>query len=405
MEPYNDKYNRVRQLIREERRRQPPMRVMFLSRLNGRPADKRSANKFLLGCILDYQMKVGVVWESARRFAEDDLEDPRDLWREIIAIPRLNTPAVRRRYTLHRFPAAHARVQRIGRQIVSRYAGDARNIWKNQSPCVTQERLEQMGVGPQLSRMTAGALHDSKQIVGAGELKADIHVRRVLGRVFTGDMFSAATALSIANEMMPRGSWKLDASCSVWENPPARKQIRTAEAAFSAPSADSAQVHAVEKPLVVVWRTRFGRLRLQLTCLLTDTPMRHDFNIDHLHRILAGCPEYEADHHLDRPFMSAYQIAIRFAEEHPDHDLVRTLPLGGEGTGTNQNLAQRIARFLSQAIHDGTAGDIEGGFISHACVDDFCFRYRGRRVRVSTLRTAHAHSIFRVPRAASDRPS
>ena len=44
-----------------------------------------------------------------------------------------------------------------------------------------------MGVGPQLSRMTAGALHDTKQIVGPGELKADIHVRRVLGRVFTGD--------------------------------------------------------------------------------------------------------------------------------------------------------------------------------------------------------------------------
>lgn len=138
---------------------------------------------------------------------------------------------------------------------------------------------------------------------------------------------------------------------------------------------------------------------------VTDTAMRHDFNIDHLHRILTNCPEYEADHHLDRPFMSAYQIAIRFAEEHPNHDLVRTLPLGGEGTGTNQSLVQRIARFLSQAIREGTAGGIEGGFISHACVDDFCFRHRGRRVRVSTLQTAHAHSIFRVRRAASHRPS
>ena len=87
--------------------------------------------------------------------------------------------------------------------------------------------------------------------------------------------------------------------------------------------------------------------------------MRHDFDIDHLHRILANCPEYEADHHLDRPFMSAYQIAIRFAEEHPNHDLVRTLPLGGEGTGTNQSLTQRIARFLSQAIRDGTAGALK----------------------------------------------
>ncbi len=133
--------------------------------------------------------------------------------------------------------------------------------------------------------------------------------------------------------------------------------------------------------------------------------MRRDFNIDHLRRILASCPEYEADHPLDRPFMSAYQIAIRFAEEYPNHNLVRTLPLGGEGTGTNQSLTQRIARFLSQAMRDGTAGDIDGGFISHACIDDFTFHHRDRRVRVSTLRTATAHSIFRVRRAASHRPS
>ena len=49
------------------------------------------------------------------------------------------------------------------------------------------------------------------RLSGAGELKADIHVRRVLGRVFTGDMVSADAALDIAKGMMPRGSWKLDA--------------------------------------------------------------------------------------------------------------------------------------------------------------------------------------------------
>ena len=126
--------------------------------------------------------------------------------------------------------------------------------------------------------------------------------------------------------------------------------------------------------------------------------MRHDFNIDDLQRILETCPEYEADHHLNRLFMSAYQIAIRFAEEYPEHRLVRTLLPGGEGTGTHQSLAQRIARFLSQAIHDDRAGRIEGGFISHAYVEDFTFRHPRGPVRVSTLRTAHAHSIFRVPR-------
>lgn len=61
--------------------------------------------------------------------------------------------------------------------------------------------------------------------------------------------------------------------------------------------------------------------------------MTHEFDIDHLQRILENCPKYEDGHHLGRPFMSAYQIAIRFAEEHPNHDVVRTLPLSGEGTG------------------------------------------------------------------------
>ena len=143
---------------------------------------------------------------------------------------------------------------------------------------------------------------------------------------------------------------------------------------------------------------RLVRLRLLLSELAADTPMTHEFDIDHLQRILENCPEYEPDHHLDRPFMSAYQIAIRFAEEHPTHDLVRTLPLGGEGAGTHQSLAQRIALFLSLAIRDRTAGDIEGGFISHEYVEDFSFRHGDNQVRVSTLRTHHAHSIFRVRR-------
>ena len=50
--------------------------------------------------------------------------------------------------------------------------------------------------------------------------------------------------------------------------------------------------------------------------------MRHDFDLDDLIQILAACPEYEPCHPLGRPFMSAYQIAIRFAADHPNHPLV-----------------------------------------------------------------------------------
>ena len=45
--------------------------------------------------------------------------------------------------------------------------------------------------------------------------------------------------------------------------------------------------------------------------------MSAEFDLDDLRRILADCREYEPGHHLGRPFMSAYQIAIRFADDHP----------------------------------------------------------------------------------------
>ena len=70
--------------------------------------------------------------ENARRFAEDELGDPADLWEKIIAIRRWDSDAVWRRYGLHRFPAGHKRVRRIGKEIVEHYQGDARKIWKDQ---------------------------------------------------------------------------------------------------------------------------------------------------------------------------------------------------------------------------------------------------------------------------------
>lgn len=183
----------------------------WLSELGGAWADRKRANKFLLGAILDYQMQAALVWENARRFAEDDLGDPENLWETILAIPAWESEVVFRRYRLHRFFAAHRRVQRIGETIVRNYCGDAREIWKDRRPAEVRKRLETMRVGPQISRMVVGALFDTKQISGVGELKADLHVRRVLGRVFVGGKVSVAEAHRIANRMKPGASWMLDA--------------------------------------------------------------------------------------------------------------------------------------------------------------------------------------------------
>ena len=201
----------VRTLLLDARHARGGVRWRWLSDLEGRPADKKRANKFLLGAVLDYQMRANLVWENARRFAEDDLGDPDDLWESILAIPGWNSEIVFRRSRLHRFPAAHRRVRRIGEAIVRHYGGDSREIWRGQRPAVVRKRLERMRMGPQISRMVVGALFDTGQISGVGELKADLHVTRVLGRVFDGERVSVAEAHRIANRIMPDRSWMVDA--------------------------------------------------------------------------------------------------------------------------------------------------------------------------------------------------
>ena len=120
--------------------------------------------------------------------------------------------------------------------------------------------------------------------------------------------------------------------------------------------------------------------------------MSDEFDVNDLRKILKECREYEPGHHLGRPFMSAYQIAIRFAEKHPGHPQVRKLDVGGRGRGSKASLGQRIARFLSWNIKHGKVRDIEGGFISHDLIGDLWFDDGGREVRASG---DAAHSVFR----------
>ena len=59
----------------------------------------------------------------------------------------------------HRFKdAAHRRVWTIGRRIRDEYAGDARLIWRNRTAAEAADVMEELGVGPNISRMAAGVL-------------------------------------------------------------------------------------------------------------------------------------------------------------------------------------------------------------------------------------------------------
>jgi hypothetical protein len=125
--------------------------------------------------------------------------------------------------------------------------------------------------------------------------------------------------------------------------------------------------------------------------------MNSEFDLNELREILMAAREYEPGHHMHRPFMSAYQIAIRFKERHPQHPL----EIGGTGTNENTSLAQRIARFMSSEIKkardEKRDTGIEGGFFSHESVKEISFQdSSGRVISVSTLESKPGHSIFRV---------
>lgn len=177
------------------------------------PPSKKDANKFLLASILDYQMRAEVVWENARRLAEDILGNPEDLWRSITDMTLEEWNRKRKEYSLHRFPKGHERVWKIGKRVVQQYEGDARNIWMNQSIESTLFRLLDLGAGEQISRMIVGALLDTGQIAGKSDVKVDVHVRRVLGRILRGTAFSDSDTklvLDITREMHPENPWLLD---------------------------------------------------------------------------------------------------------------------------------------------------------------------------------------------------
>jgi len=179
----------------------------------GQAVSRKNANKFLLACILDYQMKAEAAWNNARRLAEEILGDPADLWGTIAQYTLMGWNRKRSTFALHRFPKGHERVYTIGVRIAHEYYGDARKIWEDKSLHGTLWRLNDLGVGPQLSNMVVGALVDCGHLTGKADVKADAHVCRVLGRLHRGRPYGpdeTAQVIALARLMHPESPWSLD---------------------------------------------------------------------------------------------------------------------------------------------------------------------------------------------------
>ncbi|HEV2484942.1 MAG TPA: hypothetical protein VGT08_05370 [Terracidiphilus sp.] len=180
-----------------------------ISNYPGQACPKRVANKFMLCCLLDYQIKTDRAWENGDRLVHQ-LRDPEDIWATITAFTESEWESKFKELGLHRFPAAHNRLWRIGKEICSYFEGDAGRIWQNSPAFDVLCRLNYIGVGEQISKMIVGALRDVGQIEGKGDVKADVHICRVIGRVFFGAQASPDTAIAVTRRLNPEDPWQMD---------------------------------------------------------------------------------------------------------------------------------------------------------------------------------------------------
>lgn len=178
--------------------------------MDQRPISKKDANKFLLVSMVDFHWKSEIAYRKAREFAELELGDPEELWTTIAKIPISDWSARTGARSLHSTSKRHLKVREMAERLVSEYEGDSRLLWEDRSPQQTLTRLQDLGLGPQLSRMVVGALLDEEQVDGTGDVKPDVHLKRVLGRVLEGREFSEEEVLAITRAMRPSDPWSLD---------------------------------------------------------------------------------------------------------------------------------------------------------------------------------------------------
>lgn len=121
-----------------------------------------------------------------------------------------------------------------------------------------------------------------------------------------------------------------------------------------------------------------------------------DLNIEvHIREILHEV-EYYREHHFGKPFLTAYQIAIEFNRRFPDDARELGFPVGGEGIGERNSLAQYLAGQLSQRISSGALRDIEGAFISNDNLLQISLNNGGETIISSLTNTEYDLSMFRL---------
>lgn len=112
-------------------------------------------------------------------------------------------------------------------------------------------------------------------------------------------------------------------------------------------------------------------------------------------KLLSRIEYYQPDHHLGRPFLTAYQLAIQFKQSHKTIFECFGHPLGGRGTGKHFSFTSYLAGQLSQRIKSGEIGGVEGAFLSNQQLLEISFNDDGETVTSSLTGTEYDLSMFR----------
>ena len=111
--------------------------------------------------------------------------------------------------------------------------------------------------------------------------------------------------------------------------------------------------------------------------------------------VLAEVTYQNPDHHLGRPFLTAYQLAILFKRRFPEDSDHLGHPVGGAGSGLQYSLASYLAGQLSRKIRSGEVTNIEGGFLSNRQLLRIEFDDDGETITSSSTSTQYDLSMFR----------
>lgn len=116
--------------------------------------------------------------------------------------------------------------------------------------------------------------------------------------------------------------------------------------------------------------------------------------------ILRELPENSGEHHFGQPFLTAYQIAIEFAQRHPEIVAELGYPVGGAGVGTSYSLANYLAKQLSDRVRDERI-PVDGVFLSNAHLHAVTFDHNEELITSSLTGTNFTLSMFRLQNISS----